>query len=303
MKPYEIYVLVVCAIVYVGLTLLFTTLILSLLRLTVRLIRSGAEDPRILAEYKKAQKKKKKKKGVGRFLESCLTVLLCTAMCLMFGFSVYTQYVSDNVTSSIPNYRVVLSGSMSQKYEKNKYLFENDLNDQFNQFDLILTHQLPAEKDLKLYDIVVYEVDGELVIHRIVAIEEPNEKHPNERYFRLQGDNVHIPDKFPVKYSQMKAIYKGERIPHVGSFIAFLQSPAGYMCFILVFLGVILIPLMDKKIEKEKKKRLCVLQGAKTTGTTDGCSALPSVVLVPITAGQVMDIECPLDCPYYNGEK
>lgn len=288
MKPYEIYTLIICSIVYVGLTALFTALIVCLLRLTVRLIRSGAEDEKIFAEYKKAQKKKKKKNNAGRFLEGCFTGLVCAIMFFAFGFSVYTHYVSDNVTSKIPTYRVVLSGSMSKKYEKNKYLFENNLNDQFSQFDLILTHELPAEKDLKLFDIVVYEVDDSLVIHRIVGIEEPNEKHPNERYFRLQGDNVHIADKFPVKYSQMKAIYKGQRIPHVGSFIAFLQSPAGYMCFILVFLGVIFIPLMDKKIEKEKSKRLRFVLAENAKGqqaqgqACNGCSVCHGVVMIPI---------------------
>ena len=109
---------------------------------------------------------------------------------------------------------------------------------------------------MKLYDIVVYEVYDNLVIHRIVQIEEPNEKHPNERYFLLQGDDVHYPDKFPVKYKQMKGIYKGERVPMVGSFVMFLQSPAGYLCILLVVFALIAIPMMEKKIKKEEVERL-----------------------------------------------
>ena len=76
---------------------------------------------------------------------------------------------------------------------------------------------LPKEEDLKLYDIVVYKQDDIYVVHRIVGIEEPNEKHPNERYFLLQGDAVDSPDRFPVKYSQMQGIYTDEKIPFVGS--------------------------------------------------------------------------------------
>lgn len=257
MTPYEKYSFIVCMIVYVVLTLLFTTLIVYILRLSLKLIRNGVEDDKILDEYEKSRRRQNSSK-VGAGIERVFTTLMCLVMFCVFGFSVYTQFVADN-KAEIPTYRVVLSGSMSKKYEKNKYLFDNDLNDQFQRFDLILTRPLPKEEDLKLYDIVVYEVENELVVHRIVEIEEPNEFHPNERYFRLQGDNVHIADKYPVKYSQMKAIYKGERVPHIGSFIAFLQSPAGYMCLILILLGIMLIPILEKKIAKEQRGRLLYL--------------------------------------------
>ena len=113
----------------------------------------------------------------------------------------------------IPRMQVVCSESMSEKHSKNTYLRKNNLNDQFDMFDVIITYELPKESELKKYDIVVYEIDGTLVVHRIVNIEEPNEKHPNERHFLLQGDNVESPDKFPVKYSQMRGIYKGDKIP------------------------------------------------------------------------------------------
>ena len=255
MTSYELYMFIVCMIVYVVLAVLFTVLILSILRLSLKLIRNGVEDERIVKDYNRGRFNKK----AGCALDCVLTGLMCLVLFSMFAFSLYTQVVADNKTGSVPTYRVVLSDSMSSKYENNTYLFDNDINNQFQRFDLILTHKLPAEEDLKLYDIVVYEMDNKLVIHRIVNIEEPNANHPNERYFRLQGDSVHVSDKYPVKYSQMKAIYKGERIPNVGSIFAFMQSPAGYMCIILIVLGIILIPLMDKKIEKEELNRLNVI--------------------------------------------
>ena len=254
MTPYEKYTFIICMIVYAVLTLLFTALIVYILRLSVKLIRNGIEDEKIIKAHEKNGERVYG--GIFDAIEQVITTLICLVMFCIFGFSMYTQFVADNVTTEIPVYRVVLSDSMSKKYDQNKYLFDNNLNDQFQRFDMVLTRQLPAEEDLELYDIVVYEVEDKLVIHRIVGIEEPNEKHPNERYFRLQGDNVHVTDKYPVKYSQMKAIYEGERIPYVGSFVAFLQSPAGYMCLLLVVLGIILIPMLDKKLEKEQNTRL-----------------------------------------------
>ena len=252
MTPYEIYIFILCLIVFVALTALFTVMVAYIVRLMVKLIRNGVEDARIWKEYQKYHGKKNK----AGWVDYIVTGVLCMVLFAIFGFSVYMQIFQDSVNTDVPMYRVVLSGSMSKKYDKNEYLFDHDLNDQFDRFDLILTHKLPDEFDLKLYDIVVYEVDDTLVVHRIVGIEEPNEKHPNERHFRLQGDNVHISDKYPVKYSQMKAIYRGERIRFVGSFFAFMQSPAGYLCILLVILGMFAIPWMEKKIEKEELKRL-----------------------------------------------
>ena len=116
---------------------------------------------------------------------------------------------------------------------------------------MIATHSLPKEEDLKLYDIVVYEVDDMLIVHRIVGIEEPNQEHPGNRYFLLQGDAVDSPDRFPVLYEQMRAIYTGERLPFVGSFVLFMQSPAGWLCMLLVVFAIFATPIIEKKIKIE----------------------------------------------------
>lgn len=247
-------------VVFVLLTGLFTFLIAYVARLLLRQIKNGLEDDKILAEYRKNVKKNKtyKQQKTG-FFDVLITVLSCCIIFGAFGFSVYTSIFQGKVTKDTSLFRVVLSSSMAEKNEKNKYLFENNLNNQFQQFDLIMTHALPAEDELKLYDIVVYEVEETLVVHRIVGIEERNAEHPNERYFLLQGDAVAGPDRFPVLYSQMKAIYKGERIPFVGSFVSFLQSPAGYVCVLLILFSVIAIPIMDGKLVKERMQRLRLL--------------------------------------------
>lgn len=145
---------------------------------------------------------------------------------------------------------------MAQKYKDNRYLSQNGLDDQIQMFDLIVTEPLPAEEDLKLYDIVVYETENGLVIHRIVSIEEPNASHPNERYFRLRGDANKYSDSYPVYYSQMRAIYRGERIPFIGNFIMFLQAPAGWLCILLILFAQITTPIVEKKVQREIEERL-----------------------------------------------
>jgi signal peptidase I len=149
---------------------------------------------------------------------------------------------------------------MATKYEENDYLDFYNLDDQIQMFDLIVVHELPPEDEIELYDIVVYEINNMLIIHRIVGIEEPDESHPDERYFLLQGDSNEVPDRFPVLYSQMRGIYRGERMPFVGSFITFLQSPAGWLCFLLILFATIATPIVERILEREMEKRWRLLQ-------------------------------------------
>lgn len=203
------------------------------------------------------------------------TIFFACVTVVVFGISITLQINEHKKTQTSPIYRVVYSDSMSRKYDKNTYLYENNLNEQFARFDLVKTHPLPKEEDLQLYDIVVYEIDDVLVIHRIVDIEEPNEVHPNERLFTLQGDYVEKPDRSPVRYEQMRAIYHGERIQFVGSFILFLQSPAGYACLILIVIEMLAAPLMSKRIEKAEDERFDFI---RYTGGAGGASGVGEYV-------------------------
>ena len=254
MTSFETYNLFLCLFVFFGFTCVFGVLLTMVVQLSLKTMRSGLDDRAIKTEYKKTRGIKKRG-GVG----AAVSVFFCVSVLLAFAFSIAVDLMPDKVGGTIPTVRVVNSASMASKYEDNEYLFENDLDDQFQTFDLILTYRLPSEQELKLYDIVVYEVGGILVIHRIVGIEEPNADHPDETYFLLQGDAVASPDRFPVKYKQMKAIYRGERVPFVGSFVSFMQSPAGWLCILLIVFAMCLVPVLERKFEKEKKLRLMAM--------------------------------------------
>lgn len=267
MTAYEKYTFFLCLIVFVALTALFTALMTYVVRLTVRLIRHGAEDEKILKEYQRNQEKNKKC-GVTDWIARAFTCIVCIALFSFFVFSVLIRVNEDQFANRYGSLKVVKSGSMAYQNEKNGYLVENGLNDQLQMMDLVVTEPLPNEFDLELYDIVVYEQDGKMIIHRIVGIEEPNEKHPDERYFKLQGDAVEISDRYPVRYSQMRAIYRGDRVPFVGSFVAFMQSPAGWLCILLVLFSIIATPLVEKKITVEKEKRIALMIGKASIGST-----------------------------------
>lgn len=256
MTNYEKYVLFLCLIVFVLLTVVTVLTLSHIIKLTVRIIQEGVEDERIKKEYKNSLKKKKKKCGI---VECILFLPFCVIFCIIFAFALYANIRKDVYSETVPTLTVVQSGSMAEKHKDNDYLWENNLNNQVQTFDLILLYKVPKEEDLKLYDIVAYQVDGILVLHRIVGIEEPNETHPDERYFLIQGDAVGKPDRFPVEYEQIKAIYRNQRIPFVGSFVSFMQSPAGWLCLALVLFAIIATPAISKKLKGETDERLIIL--------------------------------------------
>ena len=255
MTAHETYVFILCCIVFTLLTALFSVMFGYLLSLMLKLIRHGIMDEKILIEYQKQRDKRFSRLAkVGDFLFSAL---VCVVMLAAFAFSLNLKINEANPSLDIPVLKVVQSGSMSEKHEKNTYLA--GLDDQVQTFDLIKVHPVPEASELQLYDIVMYRIDDELVLHRIVKIEEPKPHHPDDYWFTTQGDAVEYPDARIVRHEQMIGIYRGERTPMVGSFVMFMQSPAGYLCILLIIIGMIATPIMEHVLKKAKRERLKII--------------------------------------------
>ena len=250
MKPYDIYVFFLCLVVFTALTIVFTYLIYEIIKLTVKVIRHGVDDENIVSEYHKEKTTVKKKT-----FSVIFSFVLCGLLMVFFIFSLWLHF-SEDVFTNNSSLKVVASSSMSQQHKKNTYLFENNLDNQLNTFDLIVTRPVPDEFELELYDIVVYQYEDIFVIHRIVGIEEPNSEHPDHRLFKTQGDAISSPDREPVTYEQIKAVYENEKVPFVGSFVFFMKSPAGWLCVLLVLYAIIATPIVEKKIKKTTYIRL-----------------------------------------------
>lgn len=259
MTNYEIYTFLICLIMFFLLTGTFTLFLANFYRTNKKLITLGGEDEQIIKD-KKTQQKRAKNKKVKVVFDWIISTIIVVASFSVFAFSmvITPKDISDPVTAQ--TFQVVKSSSMSYRNEDNKYLFDNDLTNQFDTFDLVVVDKLPGEYDLKLWDIVVYESNEKLVIHRIVEIEEPNVNHPTCRYFRTQGDAIDSHDRFPVLYEQMRGIYTGNKIPYVGSFILFLQSYAGWLCIALVVATTIIAPIIESGLEREKDKRYALIK-------------------------------------------
>jgi len=255
MSGYDLYIFILCLIVFTLLTVLFSAMLHYIIKHTLRAIEHGLEDERITTEYLK-------QRDTSKCLKAVCTIFMIVVLGLVIvacSTSVYVHFADEEVKGDFQVPKVVMSDSMSFKHQDNLYLEENGLDDQINLFDLIFIRELPDEFELELYDIVVYEYRDNLIIHRIVGIEEPNDEHPGVRHFLLRGDAAKNSDEFPVLYEQMKAIYRGEKIAYVGSFFAFMQSPAGYLCMLLIIFAIVATPIAEKKLWNAKIARLKVI--------------------------------------------
>ena len=120
---------------------------------------------------------------------------------------------------------VVASGSMSEKNEANGYLIENNLNNQFNTYDTIVIKKVRYESDLALYDVIAFvDSEGKTVIHRIIDIEFGTD---GRIHYETRGDSNNASDKFRPCIDDIQGKYTGKKIPVIGMFALFMQSPIG----------------------------------------------------------------------------
>ncbi|MCQ2742824.1 MAG: hypothetical protein MJ239_05970 [Bacilli bacterium] len=238
---------------------IFIALLVHYVKNRNELVKAGQKDEEIVKEYKEERTKKARALNVA---SRVFDLVLCALFLSMFAVSAYARIKgNDFPINNIGSVKVVVSESMSQKNEKNTYLFDNNLDNQFDMYDLVIVNALPQENELKLYDVVVYEKEGIEIIHRIVAIEEPNAFHPNDRWFTLKGDANTTPDVSPVVYSQMKAIYSSHKIPFVGVFVLWLQSSLGYLVLLVILLYLIAEPIALNSMRKVRDARIALIDG------------------------------------------
>ena len=136
---------------------------------------------------------------------------------------------------------VVLSGSMS-----------GDAEDHIEVGDLIFVGKTEAE-ELEVGDVIAFMEGKVVVTHRIIEVQTGENGEPE---FLTKGDANNAQDQRPVTANNLVGIYKA-RIPKVGDFALFLQTPMGMVLFIgLPLLAFIIYDIIRRQqyARKESKK-------------------------------------------------
>lgn len=147
------------------------------------------------------------------------------ALCVIFGFLLVcnlTIIIKGTLFPEKPpsvlglTPMVVLSGSMSGEAE-----------DHIEVGDLVFVGRADPE-ELEVGDVIAYMNGGATVTHRITAIDTNTD---GDLLFTTKGDANNAEDTTPVTEEQLVGIYRW-RIPKVGDFALFLQTPLGMLLFV-----------------------------------------------------------------------
>lgn len=251
MTSVEIVSLVVTFIGVASFALVFTILYKTFVSSAIKEIKSGNRDIELIDEaiYEKQEKIKKRKKILSR-IKSALSYIALILVVPLFVFSLINKFQGNTTMIGNKTIMVVASGSMSEKNEANDYLVTNNLNNQFQTYDIILLEKAKSESDIKLYDVVAYKNnEGINVIHRVIKINE-------DGTFITRGDANNSSDKYSPTYDDIIGVYTSKKINTIGIFVIFLQSAPGIITIISMIYVLVMVDYLSNKMNKVQDDRI-----------------------------------------------
>ena len=252
--PKQELVSLIITILGVGIfAVLFVFLYSKFVKIQVSEVFSGKEDSVLLTNIlKKDEEKLKKNQKHNKIIKWVVYAVLLVIIVPFLIMSIISIKNNGVVMIGGRSIMVVASGSMSYKNEVNDYLIENNLNDQFDTYDIIVIKQVNDASELELYDTVAYYNGTENIIHRIVNINE------NETYI-TRGDANTSSDPVLVEFDDIIGVYTGTHIKGIGIFVLFLQSPAGLATIICLLFCLFIIDYFSNKVIKAQNERMQTL--------------------------------------------
>lgn len=236
----------------------FTILYLSYVKSATTQIETGKRDIELIdmALNERSEKTKRNRK-IWNTVKTVLFVVFLAIIIPVFVFSLINR-ISNKPVFGV-TFMVVASPSMSEKNEVNTYLVENDLNDQFDTYDIIFLRAVKSVDELKQYDVIAFVNDeGTNIIHRIVSVTGSGE----DTKFVTRGDKNDVDDTYKPSFDDVIGVYTGKHIGFVGMLVLFLQSYAGIITVVAMLYCLIMIDHVSRKIEKREQQRLDQLLGA-----------------------------------------
>lgn len=258
MTTTEIISLTITVICLVSFCVVFTFLFRHYFLSQIHTIESGEDDLELFDNaVEEARIAKSKRKRVLGIVGKVASYLLLALIFAFFVYSLVNRFTSG--VSMIGNQSMIVigSGSMSEKNKANTYLYENDLDNQFNTYDIIQVRKYKDVEDVELYDVVAYKSDADVVIiHRVIDIQQVD----GERVFITRGDSNSASDNGSqystyLTYDRIIGYYTNFRLKGVGVFIVFLQSNSGIITIVSILYCFIMYEHYSEKYQKSLMER------------------------------------------------
>lgn len=118
--------------------------------------------------------------------------------------------------------------------------------------DIIISKKQDEDK-IKQGDIITYKQNGEIITHRIIGVENKDDKYQ----YITKGDNNTLEDLEKVNYEQIEGV-KVIKIPLLGNILSFLKDEIIVLIIILIILILYFYKITrdEKKEERRKKKEI-----------------------------------------------
>lgn len=204
--------------------------------------------------YENEPKIKRRNKAIS-FTKSAFYYVFLVLAIPFLAFAIYSRITNGVVMIGDSSAMVVASGSMSEKNPANDYLVTNNLNNQFQTYDMISLKKV-SESSLRTYDVIAYRNDKNMnIIHRIISIDVVD----GVTRYTTRGDANNATDTYRPKFEDIIGKYTGRRIPVIGVFISFFQSYSGIVTIVSVVFCLYCIDHENKKLlnaEDERKELL-----------------------------------------------
>lgn len=236
---------------------LFTILYKSYASSQIAEIKSGKRDIEIIDEviYDRQSHVQQRRKVIG-LIRTIAFYLVIIIIVPIFAFSLVNKVMGNVMMVGNKAVMVIPTDSMSYKNEANSYLFNRNLNNQIQPYDIIVLEKV-SKSDIKMYDVIAYKNDkGVNIVHRIIDID--------GNKYTTRGDiyDSSKTDLYKPVFDDVIGRYTGKRIPGVGIFIMFLQSYAGIITVVSLVYCLLMIDRTAEKINKVQQERIDKLEEA-----------------------------------------
>ena len=236
---------------------LFTILYKSYASSQIAEIKSGKRDIEIIDEviYDRQSHVQQRRKVIG-LIRTIAFYLVIIIIVPIFAFSLVNKVMGNVMMIGDKAVMVIPTDSMSYKNEANSYLFNRNLNNQIQPYDIIVLEKV-SKSDIRMYDVIAYKNDkGVNIVHRIIDI--------NGDKYTTRGDiyDSSKTDLYKPSYEDVVGRYTGKRIPGVGIFIMFLQSYAGIITVVSLVYCLLMIDRTAERINKVQQERIDKLEEA-----------------------------------------
>ncbi len=260
MTPVEIISLIVTAVGVASFATIFTILYRNFTDSEIVEVKAGKRDIELIDDFIYGSKSSTvKRRKVFSVIKTVIFYVVLIALTPTLVFSLFNKITGEFTMIGGKGLMVVASGSMSEKHKDNTYLTTNNLNDQFNTYDIIVLNEVDSSSQLQKYDVIAFVNDqGVNIIHRIIDVEV---SFSGIRYV-TRGDSNNATDSYRPNFDDVIGVYRGQRIPVVGIFVMFLQSYSGIVTVAALLYCLIMLRTSNTRATRVRDIRVNLLKDA-----------------------------------------